>query len=78
MRKQSPETQLRHLKREVKEQDARIGAMLNELNERRRIGAMLSNICYNGKNRRDMPEDFSRCMADAQIAWDGIKKHARQ
>ena len=74
MRKQSPETQVRHLKREVKMLDARLGRVLNELDERRRIGAMLSNICYNGKANPRVPEDFQRSMASAQVAWDGIKR----
>ena len=74
MRKPSAETQLRNLKREVKQQDIRIGQLLRELDERRRIGAMLSNICWNGKSCDRVPEDFRRSMTDAQIAWDGIKK----
>ncbi len=74
MRKQSPETQLRHLKREVKEQDSRIGELLRELDERRRIGQMLSNICWNGKLCDKIPEDYQRNMASAQVAWDGIQR----
>ena len=80
-RKQSPETQLRHLKRQVKNlndtlasRSIYIAKILGELDERRRIGAMLSNICYNGKARTDMADDFRRSMTDAQLAWDGIKK----
>jgi hypothetical protein len=74
MRKPSAETQLRKLKREVKLLDTRIGALLNELDERRRIGAMLSNICYNSQECGRVPEGFRRHMKDVRIAWDGIKK----
>lgn len=74
MRKRSPETEVRHLKREVKEQDARLGSLLRELDERRRIGAMLSNICWNGKQCDRIPEDYRRNMESAQVAWDGIAR----
>lgn len=74
MRKPSPETQLRHLKREVKVQDARIGALLRELDERRRIGGMMSNLCFNGAQKADIPADFRESMKVTQVAWDGIKR----
>jgi hypothetical protein len=73
VRKPSAETQLRTVKRELKEARIRYGAIMNELDERRRIGTMLSNICFNGKQCDRVPEDFRRCMASAQEAWDGIK-----
>lgn len=74
MKAQSPATQIRHLKREVKAHNARIADILRELDQRRLIGAMLSNICYNGKESDRIPEDFRRSMKSALEAWDGIKR----
>ncbi len=74
MRKRSPETEVRHLKREVKEQDKRIGALARELDERRRIGAMMSNICWNGSRAERVPEDYRSNMKACHEAWDGIKR----
>jgi hypothetical protein len=35
-----------------------------------RIGGMMSNVCYNGKNAKDMPESYKRSMSDLQQQWD--------
>ena len=77
MRKQSAETQVRHLKREVKSQDSQIGSLLRELDERRRIGAMMSNICWNGTRCGRVPDDYRSNMKVCAEAWDGIKREVR-
>jgi len=74
VRKRSPETEVRHLKSEVKQQDIRLGVLLRELDERRRIGAMMSNICWNGSRCDRLPEDYRRNMKSCHEAWDGIKR----
>ncbi len=77
MRKRSPATEIRHLKREVKVQDARIGGLLRELDERRRIGAMMSNLCFNIKQQDRIPSDVRESAKVTQEAWDGIKREGR-
>ena len=76
MRKRSPATEIRWLKREVKAQDAQIGALLRELDERRRIGAMMSNLCLNIKQQDRIPQDVRESASVTRAAWDGIKREA--
>lgn len=58
-------------------QDAHIGAIARELDERRRIGAMLSNICYNGAQADSIPRDYRETMRTCYNAWSGIKREVR-
>lgn len=76
-RKRSPETEVRWLKREVKVQDARIVALLRELDERRRIGAMMSNICFNLSDRQVIDFGERGILRSCRVAWDGIKRDGR-
>jgi len=47
MKKPSVETQLRTVKRELKYARESISPIITELQERRRIGDQMSNICFN-------------------------------
>lgn len=77
MRKRSPATELRHLRREVRQQDVRIGALLRELDERKRIGAMMSNLCFNIKQQDRIPTDVRESARVTQEAWEGIKREGK-
>lgn len=77
MRKRSPTTEVRHLKREVKIQDLRLGQLLRELDERRRIGGMMSNLCFNIAQKDCVPPDIRESAKVTQVAWDGIKREVR-
>jgi hypothetical protein len=73
-RQRSVETDNRYLRREVQVQGARIEALLRELDERRRIGALMSNLCFNGKQQDRIPADVRETMRVCQEDWDGITR----
>jgi hypothetical protein len=84
-RQRSAETDNRYLRREVKAlntligtllrgQIACVGALLQELNDRSRIGSQMSNLCFNGKQQNRIPADVRETMRVCQEAWDGITR----
>ena len=79
-RKQSDATALRHVKRMLREEvtsrnqrEEDVARIICELNERRRIGSMMSNICYNLAQKHP-DEQVRNCMDACRKAWDGIPK----
>jgi hypothetical protein len=81
MRKRSAETENRYLRREVKVRSAWIDTLKRvmdesnrEVDERRRIGAMMSNLCFNGKDSLEISARTRETMRVCQEAWDGIKR----
>lgn len=65
-RKPSPATELRRVKRELKEARLRILKL-----ERKLLwGQMMSNICFNLKQRAALDEAVRKNMEDCQKGWD--------
>jgi hypothetical protein len=73
MRTRSAPTEIRHLKRQL--------SVLQELNadqartiERLQFtGIQLANICFNLKQRADLPEDVRSTCARVQTEWDKLR-----
>ena len=79
MRKPSLETQLRTTKRELKYARESISPIIMELQERRRIGEQMSNICFNlgqenSTEGSKLASTTQQCMRDMRQNWDAIKR----
>ena len=58
MKKQSVETQLRHAKRNIRDGKRREERLCQELRQRRQVGQMMSNLCFNLARRRRSDDDM--------------------
>ena len=79
MKKPSVETQLRTAKRELKYARESISPIIKELQERRRIGDQMSNICFNlgsvnNTEGSKLASTTQQCMRDMRQNWDAIKR----
>jgi len=72
MRKQSPETQLRHAKRQINTGKAHEELLLQELRQRRQCGQMMSNLCFNLAQMEDYDPAHRQSMRDCRNMWDKI------
>jgi phosphoglycerate-specific signal transduction histidine kinase len=72
----SPETQLRHLKRQVRDLKAVNAILAAEISERRHFGAQMANVCYNLAQHADrtLGPHESEILSGLQKNWDRIKK----
>jgi hypothetical protein len=73
MRKQSPETQLRHLKAQNRILVKMFAASDEELRERRQCGQMMSNLCFNLAQNDKYDPAHRQSMRDCREGWDKIK-----
>ena len=76
MRKQSVETQLRHAKRTIKAVRVHEELLLQELRQRRQVGQMMSNLCFNLAQSDKYDPAHRQSMADCREAWDKIVRVA--
>jgi hypothetical protein len=73
MRKQSPETQLRHLKGKLKSQMFYKDALIAEIKLRRQWGQMMANICFNLAQNDNYEPTHRQSMRDCREGWDKIR-----
>lgn len=71
-RKQSDATKLRHARTEVKNLRMLNEAMATELLERRRVGGMMSNLCFNLAQDSRLDERYRKSMDECRKEWDAI------
>lgn len=74
MRTRSPETQNRHLRRDLRELRAQVSAVWEELRQRRLYGAMLANVCCNLAQDTALPIRYRQSMDRARRDWDAIPR----
>ena len=74
MRKQSPETQLRHAKGDIKNLQLTVAWLRAELSQRRQCGQMMSNICFNLAQNESYDPQHRQSMRDCREMWDKIKE----
>ena len=72
MRKQSPETQLRHAKSQINAGKAHEELLLQELRQRRQCGQMMSNLCANLAQNENYDPAHRQSMKDCREMWDKI------
>lgn len=73
MRKQSPETQLRHLKTAMKSNAQYTQSLIAELKLRRQSGQKMSNICFNLAQNEAYDPTHRQSMRDCREMWDKIR-----
>lgn len=73
MRKQSPETQLRHARGDIKNLRMTIQFLRAELDARRQWGQMMSNLCFNLAQNEKYDAAHRQSMRDCREGWDKIK-----
>jgi hypothetical protein len=73
MRKQSPETQLRHARAENRELRKLFATVRSELLLRRQCGQMMSNICFNLAQNEAYDPTHRQSMRDCREMWDKIR-----
>ena len=74
MRKRSPVTEIRSLKSDVRRLERAIGATKAELSERRSIGGMMSNICFNLAQSAKQEPQARVSMDECRKACDKIRR----
>jgi len=74
MRKQSVETQLRHAKRAIKAGHVHEELLLRELRQRRQVGQMMSNLCFDLAYSDKYDPAHRQSVADCRVAWDKIER----
>lgn len=72
-RKRSPETELRHVRRELNETKAKLKSLREELSRRVQVGQMMANICFNLAQHEKYDAQHRQSMRDCQQLWDSIK-----
>lgn len=72
MRKRSPATELRYAKVEIGSLKTRLNTIAEELKQRRLVGQMMSNICYNLAQNEAYDAQHRQSMKDCREAWDKI------
>lgn len=40
------------------------------------VGDMMANVCFNGKQRDELPDDYRKSMAELQPQWDKVRRDA--
>lgn len=73
MRKQSPETKLRHAKGDAKVLRITVGMLRTELEARRQWGQMMSNLCFNLAQNESYDPAHRQSMRDCREGWDKIR-----
>lgn len=74
MRKPSPETRLRHLRREFNAMCAELQAVRSELGQRRSCGGAMANVCYNLARMTALGEHNCETVDRLRREWDAIKR----
>ncbi len=72
MRKQSPETQLRHAKGDIRNLKLTVEWLRRELSQRKQCGQMMSNICFNLAQNEAYDTQHRQSMRDCREMWDKI------
>ena len=75
MRKRSPETQLRHVKRELVDKTKLLESLRKELRARTQVGQMMSNICFNLAQVDKYDPQHRQSMKDCREMWDQIRSN---
>jgi hypothetical protein len=76
MRKQSDKTKARMLTSRLNARLAYEKSLIAELQERRRVGGMLSNIAFNLSQGEKVAPEIREVMSECRKAWDEIKRTA--
>jgi len=77
MKKQSVETQLRHAKRNIRDGKRREERLCQELRQRRQVGQMMSNLCFNLAQDKTYDPAHRQSMSDCREMWDKIGRVAQ-
>ena len=74
MKKQSVETQLRHAKRNIRDGKRREERLCQGLRQRRQVGQMMSNLCFNLAQNKTYDPAHRKSMSDCYEAWGKIER----